>query len=169
MKHTNCKIKSESDFKGIAVFNNKLTGYVSFLQRKTQNKDKEVRVNGLIKGLKQGKHGIHIHRFGNLLSDDCQSCGGHFNPTCKQHGGRHDLNSHAGDLGNITANQDGIAKFRFVVKNKITLKGKHSIFGRSLVIHEGEDDLGRGGHNDSLTTGHSGGRIDCAVIGIMAE
>lgn len=151
--------------KGIAVFQNKLTGYVSFIQVSNE----EVRVNGMIRGLKKGKHGIHIHRYGNLMSVDCASCGGHFNPFNKQHGGRFDKNSHAGDLGNITANENGIAKFRFVLHDKITMKGVHSIFGRSIVIHEGVDDLGKGGHSDSLTTGHAGGRVDCAVIGVMKD
>ena len=43
---------------------------------------------------------------------------------------------------------------------------KRNIIGRALIIHEGTDDCGRGGHHDSLTTGHAGGRLDCAVIGI---
>lgn len=151
--------------KAIAVFQKKLSGYVSFTQ-----KDKNIiTINGSIKGLKPGKHGMHIHRYGNLLSVNCKGCGGHFNPHNKNHGGRNDKNSHAGDLGNITANEKGFAKFRFVLKDKITLKGKHSIFGRSIVIHEDIDDLGKGGHSDSLTTGHAGGRIDCAVIGIMND
>lgn len=152
--------------KAIAVFQNKLKGYVSFIQNIDSGK---VSVNGMISGLKKGKHGIHIHRYGNLLSVNCKGCGGHFNPYNKNHGGRYDSDSHAGDLGNITANEKGVAKFRFVLDKKITMVGKHSIFGRSIVIHEGEDDLGKGGHSDSLTTGHAGGRIDCAVIGIMMD
>ena len=31
-------------------------------------------------------------------------------------------------------------------------------------IHEGEDDLGRGGKSDSKTTGHAGGRAACCLI-----
>ena len=56
------------------------------------------------------------------MSVDCKGCGSHFNPYNKPHGGRHDKNSHAGDLGNITANENGIAKFRFVLYDKITMK-----------------------------------------------
>jgi Cu-Zn family superoxide dismutase len=39
------------------------------------------------------------------------------------------------------------------------------LFGRSVIIHADEDDYGLGGFDDSLTTGHSGKRIACAVIG----
>jgi Cu-Zn family superoxide dismutase len=48
----------------------------------------------------------------------------------------------------------------------IKLRGtKCNIIGRGLIIHEDEDDLGRGGQKDSLVTGHAGKRIACAVIG----
>ena len=40
------------------------------------------------------------------------------------------------------------------------------IIGRSIIIHEDEDDLGLGNFEDSKTTGHSGKRIACSVIGI---
>ena len=53
------------------------------------------------------------------------------------------------------------------MKDKLVkLRGtKANVIGRSIVIHEQPDDLGKGGHDDSLTTGHAGGRITCAVIG----
>lgn len=57
-----------------------------------------------------------------------------------------------------------MAKFRFQ-DSAITLTGTRSIVGRSLVIHEKEDDLGRGNAADSKKTGNAGGRIACGVIG----
>jgi len=149
--------------KAVAVFQNKLKGsYCTFYQD-----GDSVNVNGHIKGLTPGKHGFHIHTYGDLRSTDCTKCGGHWNPKGKQHGGLRDVNSHAGDLGNIVASEEGIAKFHFKT-NKITLSGNvnESVIGRSIVIHKDEDDLGRGGFPDSWTTGHAGPRLDCAVIGI---
>ena len=153
--------------KCIAVFKNKLSGFVTFSQ---DNIASSVKISGNVTKLKTGKHGFHIHKYGNLLKTDCTSCEGHWNPYNKQHGGRNDdiNNSHAGDLGNITANDDNTCKFYFTT-DKITLFGKYSIVGRSVVIHKDEDDNGRGNHDDSLITGHAGPRLDCAVIGIMSE
>ena len=37
--------------------------------------------------------------------------------------------------------------------------------GRTLIVHEDEDDLGLGSFEDSKTTGHAGKRIACAIIG----
>ena len=48
----------------------------------------------------------------------------------------------------------------------VKLFGDTSVIGRSMVVHEGEDDLGKGGHSDSLTTGHSGARVACGTIGL---
>ena len=69
---------------------------------------------------------------------------------------------HTGDLGNIEA-----AKGRY----KHFLQGVHieELWGRSLIVHEDEDDLGKGSYEDSKTTGHSGKRIACAVIGRTQE
>lgn len=146
--------------KSIAVFQGKLSGYVKFSE--THNNNIKIEIN--IKGLSPGLHGFHIHEKGNLL-DKCLSCKGHFNPTNKKHGDRLDKDRHVGDLGNITANSKGEVKM-VIYDNIIKLKGKYSIIGRSVVIHSGVDDLGRGNNKESLITGNSGSRVDCAVIGI---
>ena len=45
----------------------------------------------------------------------------------------------------------------------IKMRGTTSdIVGRGLIIHADEDDCGKGGHEDSLITGHAGKRIACA-------
>ena len=51
----------------------------------------------------------------------------------------------------------------------IKLFGDESVVGRSCVVHADKDDLGKGGFSDSLTTGHSGARVACGVIGLTAE
>ena len=43
------------------------------------------------------------------------------------------------------------------------------IIGRSIIIHEDEDDCGTGPNAESLKTGNAGKRIACAVIGYSKE
>jgi Cu-Zn family superoxide dismutase len=50
-----------------------------------------------------------------------------------------------------------------------SLASLHSVIGRALVVHAGEDDLGLGGKPDSKTTGAAGGRLACCVVGIAPE
>lgn len=77
---------------------------------------------------------------------------------------------HVGDLGNINVNSDGTAKVDIRIDaKKLSLVGPKSIVGRTLVLHEGEDDLGLGTFPDSKTTGHAGGRLGCGVIGIDSD
>ena len=66
-------------------------------------------------------------------------------------------------------------------EDKIKLKGIYSIIGRCVVIHQNEDDLGKGGldengniinkkkYNESITTGNAGKRIACGVIGYSSK
>ena len=126
--------------------------------------DNSVIITINLKGAKKGNHGFHIHETGNLL-DGCGSCKSHFNPTNKKHGGPDDTERHVGDLGNIYFDENKECKISFK-DSKIKLRGnKFNIIGRSCVIHDGEDDLGRGGNAESLKTGNAGSRIGCAVIG----
>ena len=145
--------------KAVCVFSGKVSGVI-YLE---ESKKKSVKVFGDIKGLKPGNHGFHVHEAGDL-SEGCSSCCAHFNPYEKEHGGPDDKNRHVGDLGNIVALKNGEARVD-IVDNLIKLRGKNSIIGRSLVVHEDEDDLGKGGHDDSKTTGHAGARVACGVIG----
>jgi Cu-Zn family superoxide dismutase len=115
-------------------------------------------------GLAKGKHGFHIHEFGNL-SNACVTAGGHYNPFGKEHGGPEDETRHVGDLGNIDVGQDGTYKAE-VQDKLIKLTGPYSVIGRSIVVHQDEDDLGKGGQTDSKTTGHAGARLACGIIGI---
>lgn len=70
-----------------------------------------------------------------------------------------------GDLGNITVDDSGVAQV-LITDSKIQLLGPHSIVGRSIVIYAGADDMGRGGQENSLTTGNTGPRIAAGVIGL---
>jgi len=138
----------------------KISGVVIFKQY-----DDHVKVTMNLAGLKRNKkHGFHIHVNGDLR-EGCKSCCSHYNPTGNTHGGLRDENSHAGDLGNIEGDAKGECATSFTT-GKFTVS---EIVGRSLIIHEDEDDLGRGDEKDSETTGHSGARIACAIIGIVNE
>ena len=67
-----------------------------------------------------------------------------------------DVERHVGDLGNIEADANGNAEID-LTDSQISLIGQHSIIGRAMVCHEGVDDLGKGGHELSKTTGNAGG------------
>ncbi|XP_014255313.1 superoxide dismutase [Cu-Zn] 2-like [Cimex lectularius] len=123
-------------------------------------------ISGVVEGLKpKSTHGFHIHEKGDL-SSGCASTGGHFNPYNKHHGGPTDEERHVGDLGNIDANEHGVAAFT-LSDHVASLVGPNCIIGRGVVLHSDPDDLGKGQHPDSLTTGHAGSRIACGVIGTL--
>ncbi|EAA09396.4 superoxide dismutase [Cu-Zn], chloroplastic [Anopheles arabiensis] len=116
-------------------------------------------------GLTPGKHGFHIHEKGDL-TDGCASTGGHYNPDKVSHGAPNDQVRHVGDLGNIAADENGIAKTSYS-DTVVSLYGARSVIGRAIVIHAEVDDLGKTNHPDSLKTGNAGGRVACGVIGIL--
>jgi Cu-Zn family superoxide dismutase len=109
-------------------------------------------------------HGFHVHESGDLTKG-CDSMCAHFNPYKKNHGGREDKERHVGDLGNINADSKGDIIMEFN-DELIKLQGDEAnIIGRGLIIHADKDDCGKGVFSDSKTTGHSGKRIACAIIG----
>jgi superoxide dismutase, Cu-Zn family len=148
--------------KAIAVINSKkCVGTVEF-EELPNKKDIKIKIN--LTNIKTGLHGFHIHETGNLI-EGCSSCCSHFNPLNTAHGGKDSKERHIGDLGNIVSNSKNVCN-QIIYDNKIKLRGnKFNIIGRSIVIHEKEDDLGKGGNKESLKTGNAGSRIGCGVIG----
>ena len=121
-------------------------------------------IKGTITGLQPGEHGFHIHEFGDM-SDGCKSMGAHYNPDNVDHG---DIDEgHVGDLGNITADENGKADFS-IKASRVDLIGDRSVVGRGIVVHADKDDLGKGGDEESLKTGNAGDRLACGVITLRA-
>jgi Cu-Zn family superoxide dismutase len=136
---------------------NQVNGKVTFTKT-----SKGVKVVADIQGLEPGKHGFHIHEFGDCTAADATSAGGHYNPTDQPHAAPTDNKRHVGDLGNIEAKSNGSAHLETVDK-VLSLKGSHSIIGRAVVVHAGEDDL------KSQPTGDAGGRLACGVVGYAGK
>lgn len=116
-----------------------------------------------MKGPKNSVHAIHIHEFGDLRKG-CESLGPHWNPHNETHGSILVANRprHAGDLcSNMVFDKDGIFSFQY----KDPLVKVDEIYGRSVVVHYGRDDLGLGGDEESLKTGNAGKRLACGIIG----
>ena len=150
----------------ISVFNDSIKGYVKFSEDLTNTMVKiDLNISGLIPN---SLHGFHVHEAGDL-TDKCTSMCSHFNPYGNTHGCPGMSKRHVGDLGNIKTNNKGEARYTFY-DNVIKLRGtKCNIIGRGLIIHEDEDDCGKGGNAESLKTGNAGKRISCAVIGFSKE
>jgi Cu-Zn family superoxide dismutase len=151
----------------IAVFTGpKINGYVKFTEEQGTNL---IQIDVNLSGLKKNAlHGFHVHESGDL-TDKCESMCAHFNPLKKKHGCPGKKERHVGDLGNLKTDSKGNADYTFY-DDVIRLKGaKYNIIGRGLIIHADPDDCGDGEMSDSLTTGHAGKRIACAVIGYSKD
>lgn len=150
-------IRADEPTKAIAVLHptagSKVAGTVTF----TKAGD-TVQVVADITGLAPGKHGFHIHEFGDCSASDAASAGSHFNPAHKAHGAPDSAERHEGDLGNIEADSTGKAHLE-LKDGMLKLSGENSILGRGVIVHEKADDW-------SQPTGNAGGRVACGVIGV---
>lgn len=117
-----------------------------------------LRVWGEISGLKPGQHGFHVHEFGDCAAADGSSAGGHLAMAASQkHGSPAMAGHHTGDMGNITADTAGVAKFDQTFQVPMAVE---AVLGRGLIVHEGVDDL------KTQPSGDSGKRLACGVIGV---
>jgi superoxide dismutase, Cu-Zn family len=133
----------------------KVKGKVTFTQ-----KGDEVEIVGEFTGLQPGKHGFHVHEFGDCSMADGKCAGGHFNPEGMPHAGPDDAKRHVGDLGNLEADGQGHATYNRT-DSMIKLNGPHSVIGRALIVHAKPDDF-----KTQQPPGNAGDRIGCGVIGI---
>jgi Cu-Zn family superoxide dismutase len=119
-----------------------------------------VKVVADIKGLKPGqKHGFHIHE-GTECGEDGMKAGGHYNPEGHEHALPDKPVRHAGDMGNLQADDKGVAHLEMVLDN-VTIDGAYNpIVGRTVIVHALPDDGGQ-------PTGNAGGRIGCGVIKVV--
>lgn len=160
-----------------SVFNSKrVEGYVLLTQKSISD---PVILTLKISGFTPNSiHGFHIHEFGDISSSDGMSSGGHFNPSnSTTHGcpsfissaatstssGRSSSSTHAGDLGNITADSLGNV-FVALSSSKLSLYPDHelgSVVGRGVIIHELADDC-----SSSSATGNAGKRLGQGVVGV---
>jgi Cu-Zn family superoxide dismutase len=130
----------------------------------TQKGSGSLSVKASFSKLPPGQHGFHIHSEGDLRGEGCMGACSHF------HKGAHASHGdapgskrqrHTGDLGNIEMPANGPFEKTYILRGVHI----HDLWGRSIIVHADKDDLGLGEHDDSKTTGHSGGRIACAIFG----
>jgi len=117
-------------------------------------------VTATVKGLGAGTtHGFHIHEFGDVSKPDGKGTGGHFNPDGHDHALMDPSAGHAGDLGNLKADEDGNASYSATFQGLTLYEGQRAIMGRGVIIHAKPDDGGQ-------PTGNAGARIAQGVIGV---
>jgi len=141
---------------------NKVAGHVTFEQSESG-----VIVRACFSQLPPGEHGFHIHKAGDLRGEGCKGACDHYHvgppsvhgdaPNPSQNDPRH-----TGDLGNIS---DAPCQKIYELKGV----QMSDLYGRSVIVHADRDDLGKGNFPDSKTTGHSGSRIACAIIGRVSN
>ena len=141
--------------KAVAVLNptqgNTAQGVVTFTQE-----EGGVHIVAKFTGVPKGEHGFHIHEFGDCSAPDGTSAGSHFNPSGVAHAGRDAEKRHMGDMGNVTADEQGNIALDYVDKH-IKLA---TIIGHGMILHANPDDF------TTQPTGNAGGRIACGVIGV---
>lgn len=134
---------------------NETTGTVNF-----SDVGDKVRITVMVSGLTpNAKHAIHVHEFGDAKASDGTSAGGHFNPEGHDHALPEKEMRHAGDFGNLEADEEGKAVMTIEVDNLTLIGHENSVVGRSVIIHAKEDDGGQ-------PTGNAGPRIAQGIIGI---
>ena len=122
-----------------------------------QKADGSVDVQVDLTGVPPGMHGFHIHEKGDC-GDNGNAAGGHFNPATSEHGAPEMPPHHAGDWGNVTANESHEVHSKFNTRSVSVAAGATSAVGHAIILHQNPDDL------KTQPTGNAGARIACGVV-----
>ncbi len=87
-----------------------------------------IHVMAHVTGLAPGRYGLHVHDVGDCSSGDGSSAGAIFDPEGSGSG------TPAGQLGEIEADESGMAHFMTDVHQIALSEGPRSVVGRSVVI-----------------------------------
>ncbi len=123
-----------------------------------QERDSRVRVVAHIRGLQPGEHALSIQESGGCSAADATGIGGHFNPTNSRHGSPQGEEHHAGDLGNVVADEDGYAQVDATFDSLSLSEGPNSIIGRGVIVYAEADD------STTQPAGNAGSRVACGVV-----
>jgi Cu-Zn family superoxide dismutase len=118
--------------------------------------DGSVDVVADLTGVPPGVHGFHIHDKGSC-ADNGNAAGGHFNPMNMPHAAPEAQSHHAGDFGNVTADDKGEIHAHFTTRSITVREGATSVVGHAVVLHANPDDL------TTQPSGNAGARIACGV------
>ncbi len=150
--------KISSVKKAVAVVRASRTGRILGKIKFTENEDRTINIAVDIKNIATGRHGFHIHQYGDLTDEKFNNVGSHFNPNNHEHSTLNIKERHIGDLGNIVADEYYKISMNFNNSN-IKLSGPNNIIGRTIIIHQDEDD-GTG------KVGNAGKKVAGGIIGI---
>ena len=140
-----------------------ITGTLTLVESQ-QGTGKIVNLTLSVSGLKPGMHGVHLHAVGKC-EPDFAAAGGHFDPGPASNTDP-DANHpfHMGDLPNLVAGQNGVARLKTTTTRVTLSAGPLSVFdadGTAIIVH-GEPDQGKTGEPKSGVSG--GPRVACGVI-----
>ena len=103
------------------------------------------------------QHGFHVHETGDCSAPDASSAGDHYNPEGHAHALPNGEARHAGDMGNVEADENGEVHHRMVIDTMSVDGEQPSVVGRAVIVHANPDDGGQ-------PTGNAGARIACGVV-----
>jgi len=124
-----------------------------------------VEIRAVVRGLKPGFHGFHVHAVGACEAPSFKSAMGHLKHAGQAHGG------HDGDLPSLLVKRNGTATLR-ATTDRFTLGDLRDRDGSAVMVHAGADNYANippryapsGPDQETLDTGDSGDRVACGRI-----